>query len=221
MSLRTVLVVAVLAICSLAVSAQTAPFSGTVVDPTGAAVPGAEITLKNEATGVSFKSVTRENGVFVIPAMGSGTYELTVSARGFRQARMHEIKMDVGVPVNVDVKLEIGSQTETVTVMGEGTILQTQTAAVNTTLTGRQIVDLPMVSRDALDLVLFLPNVNTPGRPRSSTVDGLPKGAINITIDGINVQDNLLKSTDGYFTYIRPRLDAIQEVTVSTASGGA
>jgi hypothetical protein len=64
-------------------------------------------------------------------------------------------------------------------------------------------VDLPLVSRDALDLVLFLPGVNTPGRPRSSYVDGLPQTALNITLDGINVQDNLNKSGDGYFTYIR------------------
>jgi hypothetical protein len=117
--------------------------------------------------------------------------------------------------------MEVGSQAETITVEAVGVALQTQSATVSTTLTGRQISDLPMISRDALDLVLFLPNVNTPGRPRSSTVDGLPKGAINITIDGINVQDNLLKSTDGFFTYIRPRLDAMQEVTVSTATAGA
>ena len=104
---------------------------------------------------------------------------------------------------------------------GIGAILQTQTATVSTTLVGRQITELPLVSRDALDLVLFLPGVNTPGRPRSSYVDGLPQSALNITIDGINVQDNDSKNTDGYFTYIRPRLDAIQEVTVSTAAGGA
>jgi hypothetical protein len=70
-------------------------------------------------------------------------------------------------------------------------------------------------------MVLFLPGTNTPGRPRTSTINGLAKDAINITLDGINVQDNLGKDTDGYFTYIRPRIDAIEEVTVSTSAGGA
>ena len=89
---------------------------------------------------------------------------------------------------------------------------------MGTTLTGRQITDLPTASRDALDLVLALPGTTTPGRPRTSSVNGLPKGALNITLDGINVQDNLLKSNDGFFTYVRPRTDAISEVTVSTSN---
>src|SRR5205085_3850605 len=72
-----------------------------------------------------------------------------------------------------------------------------------------------------LDLVLTMPGTTTPGRPRTSSVNGLPKGALNISIDGLNVQDNLLKSNDGFFTYIRPRTDAISEVTVSTTTPGA
>ena len=91
---------------------------------------------------------------------------------------------------------------------------------MNTTLTGRQIVELPLVSREALDLALTLPGVTTPGRPRTSTVNGLAKGAINITMDGVNVQDNNGKSTDGFYTYVRPRLDAIEEVTVIDRRGG-
>ncbi len=84
-----------------------------------------------------------------------------------------------------------------------------------------QIANLPLVSRNALDFVVFLPGTNTPTTPRNSTINGLPQGAINITIDGINTQDNTLKSTDGFFSYISPRLDAIEEVTVSTATPGA
>ena len=66
-----------------------------------------------------------------------------------------------------------------------------------------------------------MPGTATPGRPRTSTVNGLPKGALSISIDGVNVQDNLLKSSDGFFTYVRPRTDAVDEVTVSTASPGS
>ena len=69
--------------------------------------------------------------------------------------------------------------------------------------------------------MLALPGTTTPGRPRTSSVNGLPKGALNITLDGINVQDNLLKSSDGFFTYVRPRTDAISEVTVSTSNPGS
>ena len=94
---------------------------------------------------------------------------------------------------------------ETVTVAAAGgELINTQTATVGTTITGRQIVEQPQSSRDALDLVTLLPGVQNTGRPRQSSVNGLPKGAINITIDGVNVQDNLIKSQDGFFTFVRP-----------------
>jgi len=206
---------------SYAQVSSTAPLSGTVTDPTGAVVPGAHVTVRNQATGATFETATGANGVFVVPALASGDYAVAVVAPGFKQAQVRDVKMDVGVPTNIQIRVEVGAQAETVTVEGVGAILQTQSATVSTTLVGRQITDLPLVSRDSLDLILFLPGVNTPGRPRTSTINGLPKGAINITLDGINVQDNLIKSTDGFFTYIRPRLDAIQEVTISTATAGA
>ncbi len=66
-----------------------------------------------------------------------------------------------------------------------------------------------------------MPGTATVGAPRRSSINGLPKGSLAITIDGVDVQDNLLRSSDGYFTYVRPRVDAIEEVTVSTSNPGA
>lgn len=200
---------------------STSTISGTVLDTSASVVPGAAVSVQNEATGVVFRVVTNTNGTFSVPALPSGNYTVTVDAKGFKQSQVHNLKLDVGVPTDVQVKLEVGSQTETVTVQGEGAILQTQSAAVTTTLQGRQIVEVPLVSREALDLVLYLPGITTPGRPRTSTVDGMGKASINITLDGINVQDNNGKSGDGFYTYVRPRLDAVQEVTVSTGTAGA
>ncbi|HET6892307.1 MAG TPA: carboxypeptidase-like regulatory domain-containing protein, partial [Pyrinomonadaceae bacterium] len=179
------------------------------------------VVVRNTATNQEFTTQTNEEGTFSVPTLISGTYTATVTAKGFKQAMVTEIKIDVGKPSSVNVALEVGSANETVTIVGGGELLQTQTATVGTTLTGRQITDLPTASRDALDLVLALPGTSTVGRPRQSSVNGLPKGALNITLDGINVQDNLLKSNDGFFTYIRPRTDAISEVTVSTSNPGA
>ncbi len=200
---------------------STSSLAGAVADPTGALVPAADVTVRNINNGAIYKTTTTANGAFTVPSLPAGDYVVTVQAPGFKLAQVPKVSLNVGVPVNIQVMLEVGTQAETVNVEGTGQMLQTQTAAVSTTLVGKQITELPLVSRDALDLVLFLPGVNTPGRPRTSTINGLPKGAMNITIDGLNVQDNLLKSTDGYFTYIRPRLDAIQEVTISTATAGA
>src|SRR6185503_1572390 len=216
--------VVVLAISGLSVLGQstaTGSLTGTVTDPTGAVVPGASVTVRSDATGQEFVAKTNDEGVFTIPSLGSGMYTATISVKGFKSAKVTEIKIDAGKPSSFTAALEVGSQDQTVTIVGSAELLQTQTATVGTTLTGRQISDLPTASRDALDLVLAMPGTATPGRPRTSSVNGLPKGALNITLDGINVQDNLLKSSDGFFTYIRPRTDAIGEVTVSTSTPGA
>src|SRR6185503_9612301 len=223
--LRTfLLVLLALGVCIVPVFAQTGStgsLSGTVLDPKGAVVAGASVKVVSKATNQEFTTQTTEDGTFTIPTLTAGIYTATVTAGGFKQSVVTDIKIDVGKPSSINVELEIGAANEIVTVVGGGELLQTQTATIGTTLTGRQITDLPTASRDALDLVLALPGTTTPGRPRTSSVNGLPKGALNITLDGINVQDNLLKSNDGFFTFIRPRTDAIQEVTVSTSNPGA
>jgi hypothetical protein len=92
------------------------------------------------------------------------------------------------------------------------------------TLNTMLIQQLPMVSRNAMDFLIFLPGVNTTGTNRSSTINGMPNNVISITIDGINTQDNFLKGNaggDGFFSMISPRLDAVEEVTLSTATPGS
>src|SRR5215207_8134610 len=220
---KYLLVLLTVGLCTLPVFGQrsTGSLAGTVLDPKGAVVAGATVTVKNSATNEECSTQTNNDGAYSIPALASGVYTATILAAGFKQAAVTDIKIDVGKASSINVELEIGSANETVTVVGGGELLQTQSATVGTTLTGRQITDLPTASRDALDLVLAMPGTTTVGRPRQSSVNGLPKGALNITLDGINVQDNLLKSNDGFFTYVRPRTDAISEVTVSTATPGA
>ena len=220
---KCLLLVVICALLSITAVGQgsSGSLSGLVVDPKGAVVAGATVTVKNIATNQENTTQTSNDGTFSVPQLSTGVYTATINATGFKQAVVTEIKIDVGKTSSIQIELEVGAATETVTVVGGGELLQTHTATVGTTLTGRQLTDLPTASRDALDLVLAMPGTTTVGRPRQSSINGLPKGAINITLDGINVQDNLLKSNDGFFTYVRPRTDAISEVTVSTATPGA
>src|SRR5262249_28429523 len=162
------------------------------VDPSGAVVPGVDVTAKNNATGAEFKAVTADNGTFSIPALDSGTYTVTVSMTGFKQAIINNVKLDVGVPATVRATLEIGSAIET-----GGEVLQSQSANVATTLSVSQISNLPLVSRNPLNFLVLMPGVNTPRGNRDSTINGLPTSAIDITLDGINIQDNFNKTTDG------------------------
>ena len=178
--------------------------------------------MKNNATNQEFNTTTTDNGTFNVSALISGNYTVTIAAPGFKTAIVPDVKVDVGTPSSVNVTLEVGAPTETVQVVDvAGELINTQSATVGTTITGRQIIDQPQASRDALDLVTLLPGVQTTGRPRTSTVNGLPKGALNITLDGVDVQDNLISSNDGFFTFVRPRIDAVGEVSISTAAPGA
>ncbi len=205
----------------MAIHAQsTASINGTVVDPNGAVVPGANIKIKGEG-GQEFTAVTNDSGVYRVPAVANGLYTVTITAQGFKTATVSKVKVDTGIPATVDAKLEIGNVGEVVEISSGGEVLQTQTATVGNTVTGRQIKETPIASRDALDLVQIMPGTATIGRPRSSTINGLPRGSLTITLDGVDVQANDSRSSDGFFTYVRPRVDAIEEVTVSTAAPGS
>ena len=215
------------AVLSLIADAQgsNSSLSGVVADPNGGVIAGASVTVKNLATGEESKSVTASNGTFTVPVLAAGTYTVIVSAAGFKQAVVNDVKLDAGVPGTVKIPLEIGAATETVTIQGGGEVVQTQSATIAQTLQVTQIASLPLVSRNPLNFVVLLPGVSTASTNRNSTVNGLPTSAIDITLDGINIQDNFNKSTDGFFTRVAPSLDSVQEVTVSTAtpeaSGGA
>src|SRR5215510_8044027 len=211
---------------SLAVFGQggaTAPLTGLVLDQSGAAVSGAVVVVKNNATGAESNATTAGNGTYTVPALGAGVYTVTVEAAGFKKAVLQEVKIDVGVPATANVTLEVGAASESVVIEAAGDVLQTQSANVSTTIQTKQISQLPLQSRNTIYFLTMLPGVSSAATasPRNSTVNGLPSTAYNITIDGLNTQDNLLKSTDGFFSFISPSVDAIQEVTLSTATPGS
>src|SRR5215510_3590120 len=206
----------------LAVAQTTSSrITGTITDPAGAAIPRANVAATNVETGVSFKTVTGAQGEYGIPALPAAKYKIAVSATGFRTGVVSEVKLDAAVPATVNLKLEVGSVTETIEVTGTSDVVQSASATVSSTLVGRQLVELPTTTRNLLELVITQTGTQTPGTPRTSSINGLPKGSVNISIDGLNVQDNLLRSDDGFFTTVMPRTDSIEEVTISTAGAGA
>ena len=195
--------------------------SGTVVDASGGTIPGAAVVAKNVATGTTFEAVTDERGSFTIPAMSAATYTVTVTLSGFKTAVLENVKFEVGVPATVKATLEVGQMEETVTVTGGTEVVQAQTSTVSTTMALKQISQIPLVSRNAMDFVAFMPGAMTTGVNRDTTFNGLPQSALNVTLDGINIQDNGAKTNDGFQVAIKPLQDQVEEVTVATASGDA
>ena len=196
---------------------------GTVVDASGGVIPGANVTIKNNATSEEFKTVTSTDGTFTVPSMLAGTYTLTVSAPGFKQALLNQVRIRAATPETIRIPLQVGGSNETITVEAGAEIVQSQSATIGATLEVKQISQLPLQARNVIYYLMQLPGVSSAATasPRNSTVNGMPSTAYNITIDGLNTQDNLLKDSDGFFSYIYPTMDAIQEVTLTTATPGA
>ncbi len=222
---RLLMVAVMLVAASTLVFAQgggtTASLSGVVTDSSGAVLPGADIEVKNNATGALYPAVTDGEGRFTIPALNPGTYTVKVSLMGFKTFVAPDVQVLTATPASVRASLELGELTETVVVTGAAEIVQTQTASVQTTVAIKQIEALPLTTRTALDFVTTLPGAQTTGsNSRGTTINGLPSGSINITLDGVNVQDNANRA-DGFFMYIRPLMDSVEEITVSTSSPGA
>ena len=207
-----------------AASAQVSPTGtlvGTVTDPSGAIVPGAAVTATGTATGTTVKATSGPDGRFVMATMAPGEYKVTVTKDGFKTGVFTGVKVTVGLTYDLSAKLEVGGASTTVTVEAGVQELHTASASIATTVVGAEITQLPLVAPDTLNLATLDPGAQSNGNPRNTTFNGLPKGSINITEDGINVQDNLLKSSDGFFSIIANKVDTIAEFNISTAANSA
>jgi hypothetical protein len=218
----TLALAATMAMVSTLAHAQgTSSISGLVVDSSGGVVPGADVVVKNNGTNAVYTAVTGESGAFSVPMLNPGTYTVTVSLMGFKTVVLNDVVLNTGVPASVRATLEPGAVEETVVLNAAAEIIQTRSSAVTTTLNTDQLHGLPMAGRSALNFITFLPGVDTPAGSRDSTIMGLPQSTINMTIDGMNIQDNSNKNSDGFFVYVHPRIDAIEEISVSSVAQGA
>lgn len=206
---------------AFAQGSTTTTITGSVVDPSGGVLPGATVTAKHVATGVVTSAVSNTQGAFTLASLPTGTYEVSISLEGFKTFVATDVVLTSVQGASVRAVLEVGGITEQVTVSSSSEIIQTQSTTISSTITTNQITKLPLTSRSAMDFVNFLPGVSTPGGNRNATINGLPQGVINITLDGINIQDNTNRTGDGFFAIVSPRLDAIEEVSVTTAGQGA
>ena len=221
MKIRVVLLCLCLSAGAAFSQVVTARMDGTVSDSGGALVPAATVEVLETNQQQTFKAVADEKGYWAIPSLQSGTYRVSVSHPGFKTQVVANVKMDAGVPATVNVTLQVGELTETIEVTSGAEVLQADSATIASTLQGTQIHDLPFTSHNATDLIATQPGTQTAQGPRYSVINGLPQSTINITLDGINIQDNTNKSTDGVFNNVQARTEAIEEMTMSTAAANA
>ena len=205
---------------TLAFAQATTTLSGVVKDSAGGVIPGATVVVKNSATGNTLEAVTNAAGVYSVPALQAGTYTVAAALSGFKTAQVNNVRLAIDTPATVDITLEVGALTETVNVSSSSELVNTQTATVAATLNADQLNRMPAPTRNAINAVMFLPGINTATTNRESRANGLPESFVQITMDGVNNNDNFNRSTDGFFASVTPRQDAVEAVTVTMAAGG-
>ena len=225
---KLIMLVIVLLFSSQAAFAQlrvVGAVSGTVQDPQGAAVPNAQVTLRDVKTQVTKETTTNEHGTFFFPDLVSGVYEVTVTLAGFQKALVPNINVQTSQTTDVKIGLEVGQPTETVTVTSESSqLLETSGQIVANTIPAATITQLPLGNRsNVLVLARLSPGISPPiGGGNSGRYNNLPGGAVNVTVDGINDASNGFKSGGTvFFATVPVRLGAVEEVSVETAGLGA
>ncbi len=210
------------------IAQDTASISGTVSDKSGSAVAGAQIVVTATGGNVTRNTESNSDGAFVAAALPPGTYDLVVTAPGFQKFTAKTLKVDVGQKLRVDVPLTVGSVTEEVVVTGENVAqVDTQTAEIGSTITGKQVNELVLNGRNFTQLVTTVPGVVSQTGQDEGTV-GI-KGNVSYSFNGGRTEynnweldggDNMDNGSNATLN-VYPNLDAIAEFKVLTSNYGA
>jgi hypothetical protein len=203
-------------------TSSTGTVSVTVPDPSGAIIPGASLELKDLATNDVRKAVTQTSGAYTFPNLPFGTYQLTVSASGFKTQVFAFVQVQTARTTEVRTTLQVGGMSETIQVTsGETPLISTVTSELTTTIDTKQVVNLPVQNRSMFPLAFLVPgwSSNSVGST-GGTWNNMPGGAIvSADFDGTPAISNRFRS--GGFTYgisvVQPRIENIAEMTVNTA----
>ena len=172
-------------------------------------------------TNTHFSTKTNERGEYLVPSLPTAIYRVSVSRKGFQTAVVDGVSLEPGAPATVNITLRVGNVTEGVEVSAGAEVLQTETTSVTTNLEGAQINELPVASRNANELLTLLPGTNSRGTMRTSSINGLPKSSLSMTLDGASMHDPYLRSSDGFFASLQAKPDAVEEVAVTTSGASA
>ncbi len=198
---------------------------GNVTDETGAALPGATITITQRETNLARDVVTNETGGYNVPNLLPGTYQIDVKLSGFSTFTAREIAVRQGLDVRVDARLKVGTLEESIVVSGQAAVLQTESAAVQSLTTSTQLETVPTSGRAYQTALALMPGVaqpnydqsggsNNPTRSMAITVNGQPPNNTVVRLDGVSQINQFFQQIQAY----SPSLEAIETVSVVTNS---
>jgi hypothetical protein len=224
--LQSGLTLAALFIGAATAFGQSSSLSGTVLDPQGNAVAGATITATNVATGAARATTSSKDGAYQIPQLAPGAYRVRAEAPGFSGITLEDVQVLVSTSVTLNITFkQVGAVSDTVTVQGGESIINTSDASIGNTFNERQIRQLPLEGRNVVGLlaaqpgVVFIGNTDADGNTtdmRNGSVNGGKSDQANVTLDGVDVNDQ--QNGFAFTSVLRVTLDSVQEFRVTTTN---
>jgi hypothetical protein len=223
-----------LAVClgTPAYSQSLSSLSGSVVDPSGAAVPGAEITITNVDNNVKRDTISDATGKYSFPGVPPGTYRLTAKKAGFAEISVQQVRLLVNTPATVNLAFEtVGSVAQTIEVSAAGVTLNTVDATVGNSFGTKPITQLPFEGRRADRILSIQPGISYIGdsdtvnggsntaTDRGGVVNGGRSDQSNITLDGVDINNQ--QTREPFNGALRVTLDSVQEFRVTTSNANA
>jgi len=229
LSVTVVFLVACGIIPYAAAQTTTATLSGTVTDSSGASITGTEIQVRNNETGATRTVKTDDSGRYTAPGLAPGDYEAEASKLGFSSELRKGIVLTVGSQSVLDFSLKVGQQADTVTVAGEGSQVETTSAAISNLVNQRQIAELPLNGRNFQQLILLAPGANLAqtqtnglyGKGDYYSISGGRPVGLSMLLDGTDILDYYQHSTGAATLGTSLGIDAIAEFQTLTNTYGA
>ena len=197
----------------------TTELRGRIEDPQGAVLPGVTVVVRNQATGMFRETVSGADGTFIASALVPGTYEVTAELQGFKKFNRKGLDLEVGKTASIEVKLEVGSLEEVVTVSAESPLVDVTSKEIGGNISSETLVQLPSVNGNFIGFVGLLPgivpSISTESFGSDSiSVNGQDPRNNNYTVDGGNNNDDVIGQRAGM--QARTPIEAIQEFQVIT-----
>src|SRR5579862_7501204 len=207
---------------ALAQNSGAGTITGTLTDPAGSVVPGAAVAVRNTSTGATVPLASNGAGIYVAPFLPPGMYEITASKAGFGNILRKDLTLQVGQTLTVDITLPLQTTTETVTVSGEPSVVDTQKTDMSQVVSATQQENLPLAGRRWESFALLTPNVTTDGGSGLISYRGISGLYNSSSVDGTNNSQAFFSETKGRTTipYIYS-MDSIQEFQVASSNYSA
>ncbi|HXZ31764.1 MAG TPA: TonB-dependent receptor [Terriglobales bacterium] len=190
---------------------------GTITDPTGAVIPGVQITVTNTATQVSRTANTNQDGYFQVLALPIGNYTIVAEHEGFRTVVIGQYKLLINQVLRVDIQLRVGATAQTVEVGAQASTVETVNSTLGQSVTGRTLANMPLNGRDTLDLALLQPGITESnddnGGAGNYSIAGGRTDSVTFLLDGGNNNDLLDNSN-----LLDPNPDAVAEFRLLTSN---